>query len=253
MLFSSKIYAIFSILYIFSWNNFFFFSTMYVILVLCALLTSENIALIIKKILSDFRISKEKVVSLTTDNNSTAVGIVKAVESNSNTRNQSNHTQILDFESIGCYAHKVNLIVCDGLFPSAAMKEKFKSVFESLEPLYEVIEKIKKIVTYFHSSVGATEVLKEQQSKNRNRNKPLILIQDVRARWNSMFQMLKRFSLLVTEVTFVMLLLRPSINIPLVTHTEIQLINELIAVLKPLYTASNKISTRMCRYPYVFL
>lgn len=184
--------------------------------------TVENLSRSVEAILNNFNIPNDKVVCLTTDNATNALGVAKT----------------LGFSQIGCYAHKLNLVVADCLFPTPKSKEKFPSIFRPLEPLYNAIENIKKIVTHFHCSTIATSTLKRELENNGDSS--IVLVQDIKTRWNSTLDMLERFSKIAATVTVVMFKLK--MEIPTVSFKELQIIDEVIACLRPFKEATTAIS-----------
>lgn len=85
-----------------------------------------------------FGIEKEKVVSLTTDIANPIMGI--------------GDNENLGIKQPECY---VQIAFCHSrLF--------FSKIFDPMEPVFVVIQKIKRIVTFFHFSCLATAVLKKE-------------------------------------------------------------------------------------------
>jgi hypothetical protein len=93
--------------------------------------------------------------------------------------NASNMTvaiEIAGVQKLGCLAHTLNLASNKAL---------------SFPVLQKVLAKVRSIITFFHKSIIATEVLGEKQ-------KALLLpqhklISDCKTQWNSTYQMLERF------------------------------------------------------------
>ena len=93
--------------------------------------------------------------------------------------NASNMTVALEVagaQKLGCLAHTLNLA------SNKAM---------SIQSLQRVLAKVRSIVTFFHKSNIATEMLKEKQlALQLPQHK---LINDCKTRWNSTYQMIQRF------------------------------------------------------------
>lgn len=118
---------------------------------------------------------------------------------------------------IPCCAHTLNLVV--------------ERSIENVPDLLSLLNKVKRIVTWFKHSVLASDELRKLT--------PLKLIQEVPTRWNSKYYMLDRF-----------LKLRASINEivnrhvtapPMVTALEIQQVEEVVALLLPLEAATKEL------------
>jgi hypothetical protein len=95
-----------------------------------------------------------------------------------NAANEQKALRLLGLPRIGCYGHRLNLVVKHALAdPQAA----------------ELISKGRSLVTFFHTSTTATELLLEKQKlllpKEAQSHR---LIQDVQTRWNSTLEILKR-------------------------------------------------------------
>lgn len=130
--------------------------------------TAQNLARDIKRVAQEWELTN-KISMITTDNAANIVGAVN----------------ILQYKNFRCYAHKINLIVQDGL-----AKE---------EVVANTLKKVKSIVTFFKRSNAATQKLVKFQ-ENEGVPQPKRLLQDVVARWNSTYIMLERLVLLENAV-----------------------------------------------------
>ncbi|XP_072400407.1 E3 SUMO-protein ligase ZBED1-like [Diabrotica undecimpunctata] len=119
--------------------------------------TSENISEQIKKTLSEWQVDN-KIVACVTDN---AANMVKAV-------------QLAKWWHVPCFAHSLNLIVQS-----------------SLPKITDTVNKVKSVVEFFKRSSSATEKL--QINQKRMGIEVLKLKEDCPTRWNSTFDMLRRF------------------------------------------------------------
>ncbi|KAK3922547.1 Zinc finger BED domain-containing protein 4 [Frankliniella fusca] len=120
---------------------------------------------------------------------------------------------------------------------------------ENGEFLRGLIKKVKKIVRFFRQSeIANSELLKIQSERaGKPDHQCLRLIQEVRTRWNSCYQMLDRFLLLADHVSQVLLKIqreksskaRPP-NFP--TGEELEALSEARDLLKPLYQVTLEVS-----------
>ncbi|XP_078331257.1 zinc finger BED domain-containing protein 4-like [Crassostrea virginica] len=103
-----------------------------------------------------------------------------------NASNMSVALEVAGAQKLGCLAHTLNLA------SNKAM---------SIQSLQRVLAKVRSIVTFFHKSNIATEMLKEKQlALQLPQHK---LINDCKTRWNSTYQMIQRFlNLAENEVYF---------------------------------------------------
>ncbi|KAK3108196.1 hypothetical protein FSP39_002934 [Pinctada imbricata] len=94
-----------------------------------------------------------------------------------NAANEMKAFEILKWERFGCYGHRLNLAVKKGL---------------EIKELSKILAKGRKLVTYFHQSSSASDLLKEKQTLLLGEDKQHRLIQDCPTRWNSSLAMMKR-------------------------------------------------------------
>lgn len=125
------------------------------------------------------------------------------------------------------------------------------------ESLKMLLRKLKKIVRFFRSSEVATTELKELQEKKIQEQKLqgksgkatqqcLVLIQEVRTRWNSCYEMIERFLKLADCVSVVLMQLKLERNtkskVPnILSGDEVEALNEVKTILKPLYQATMEV------------
>ncbi len=122
--------------------------------------TIVNLSKELTKITDDWQITS-KIHCATTDGASNIKGAIRT--------NQWNN--------LVCFAHNLNLVVTC-------------AISEVLE-IKEIINAVKKMVTFFHKSSNAAEKLKELQKRLSLPEHRLI--QQVETRWNSTFYMLERY------------------------------------------------------------
>lgn len=212
--------------------------------------TGENIADTLKHICDQWEITENKVLMVVTDQ---GANIMKGVK--------------LLFGSkrhIPCFGHIINLVASKSVpiykQPYTARLEPVideeEDDSEYIDPdsdsqFYEVISVIKKlklIIKFFKSSETASRMLREQQmTEGRKEGHRLVLMLDVRTRWNSILSMVERFILLTNHVSTVLLSLPKSP--PMLSGQELGILKELIKVLKPL----DKVTVEMSGESYCTL
>lgn len=102
-----------------------------------------------------------------------------------NAANEKKAISLIGCPRVGCYGHRLNLVVKNGL--QIAQAKYF-------------IEKGRAIVTFFNTSTTATEILLKTQE-----GKPLHLVKDVMTRWNSSLDMIARLDKLFPVLTKIIL------------------------------------------------
>ena len=128
------------------------------------------------------------------------------------------------WNNLVCTAHKLNLVV------TCAINE--------VEEVKEIMEKVKRIVSYIHRSTKASEKLRMMQARlNLPEHK---LIQQVETRWNSAFYMLERYIEQEEAVTTTLCVLdKNDIVIP---ADQKELMQEIIAILRPFEAVTTELS-----------
>jgi len=174
--------------------------------------TGEYLSEMINKICEDWGLSHEKIVSVTTDNGS---NIVKAIEI---TFGRAKH--------IRCLAHTLNLVVDNSV---------------NTTDIKLFLDKVRKIVTWFHQSgVGAEELRQAQMLQNISEGKLKHLIGDVSTRWNSQLYMIERF-VSMSSIVGSVLINHP--NAPqMLQANEIVVLKEIEKILKPFQNVTEQMS-----------
>ena len=150
-----------------------------------------------------------------------------------NAANERKAFTVLDWPRIGCYGHMINLVVKGGL---------------AVADVAKLIARGRSVVTYFHQSPLAMNVLNQKQkvllSEEAQGHK---LIQDVATRWNSTLDMLKRLSEQTPALHAAVL--DPSLGkkgvelrSKLYTFEQQIVIDSIVLVLEPFKTATVKLS-----------
>ncbi|KAL4219493.1 hypothetical protein ACF0H5_022070 [Mactra antiquata] len=146
-----------------------------------------------------------------------------------NAANERKAIRELGYLRIGCYGHRLNLVVKKGLENPKAKN---------------LIDKGRSIVTFFHTSTNATEVLLSSQSSAT----PLHVIQDVCTRWNSSLDMLVRLEKLFPVLTKIIVdgalgKRTKELETRMYTYSERDDIVSLISVLEPFKNATEMLSS----------
>jgi zinc finger BED domain-containing protein 1 (E3 SUMO-protein ligase ZBED1) len=162
--------------------------------------TADNIIANVRSIMREWGIPTSKISGAVTDGGSNMVLAF---------------TQLFGKDKhIRCFAHTLNLIVT-AVFDDTLVKNK-----EALS-LSDIIAKVKAIVTWFHTSSIASDELKKVET--------LALIQSTRTRWNSVYQMLERFTELSRSVSMILLAFPKAP--PMVNATELEVIVDVLPLL----------------------
>lgn len=166
--------------------------------------TSENLKTWLIDLLAEWKIHKDKVVVILTDN---AANICKAAR---DIFGASRHST--------CFAHNLNLVA------AALIKEN--------KGLANLCTKVKAIVTYVRHSTTASDKLKKEKCS--------ALIQSVETRWNSTFYMLERFLEVSQKLSSILLQLPDSPT--MLNATDMLLCKDVVSVLRPLEIATRELS-----------
>jgi hypothetical protein len=165
--------------------------------------TAEYLAQKLTETCTLWGIRKESVTAVVTDS---GANIVKAID-----------IAFGKHVHISCCAHTLNLVV--------------ERSVENVPHLTELINKVKKIVTWFKKSIVASDELRKMTS--------LKMIQEVPTRWNSKYYMLERFLKLRAPINEIV---NKHVSAPpITTALEIQQIQEVIDLLLPLEAASKEL------------
>ncbi|XP_005101836.1 zinc finger BED domain-containing protein 4-like [Aplysia californica] len=154
------------------------------------------------------------------------VGIERKVSTvvTDNARNIVNAVEVLMIRHHACFAHTLNLMV--------------RSSISEVEEIKSLVKKIKSIVTYFHSSTGATNSLREVHERRGSKMKKLK--QDEETRWNSTFDMIRSYVDQHEEVTTVLCLAGKSSLC--LDAADIPAAKDAMSFLEPFYEATTELS-----------
>jgi hAT family C-terminal dimerisation region/BED zinc finger len=140
-----------------------------------------------------------------------------------NAANMISAMSIAKVADFGCMAHTLQLVLHDALFSQTTVEN--------------IVKKSRKIVTHFKHSEQACRHLSDCQVSC---DVPVHrLIQDVETRWNSTFLMLQRLS---EQRKALSLYSVEHGGITMLTKTELELVDRIVAILKPFYDATLEIS-----------
>lgn len=181
--------------------------------------TADNIAQFLSNVFRNWKIH-HKIAAIVTDNASNVLAAVKAG----------------NWRSIGCFAHKVNLLIQDSLGA--------KNSTPIPNTIGETIAKVKNIVQFFKKSGPAKTKLSEMQ---KNMGYPeLKLKQDCPTRWNSTYEMLSRILRTKAPLITTVALLRS--DLALSNHDW-----EVIELAVPILETFFDVTTEVCGEKYITL
>lgn len=169
--------------------------------------TSDYIVSCMEDILSDWDIPIVKVVAIVTDGGANIVAACK--------------TMFGEDKHLTCFAHQLNTIVSNSLEDTNNSK------------LTSAIQKLKRIVTWFHQSVVAADELRKLTD--------LKLIQSVPTRWNSTLHMIERYLKISNHV--VNALLQNPKSPTMLTSEEQQILQEAVSFLRVFDEITTKVSS----------
>ena len=148
-----------------------------------------------------------------------------------NAANEVKAIKILGWRHISCMGHNFNLAVRAAL---------------ALPKVSTVIARGRNQVTFFHSSPLATSMLLEKQKVLPEKARGHRLIQDVKTRWNSTYDMLEHLLEQTAALHAVAhdseLKTGDKLKRNLFDHTEQQIVESLVLLLKPMKTATSMLS-----------
>lgn len=174
--------------------------------------TADYLSSVLNKICNEWDIGEDEIVSVTTDN---GANIVKTIEV---TYGRAKY--------IRCIAHALNLVVENSV---------------SANELKCFLEKVRKVVTWFHQSgIGAEELRKAQSNQNVAEGKLKHLIGDISTRWNSQLHMVERFVKMSGTIGSI-LVNHPNAP-PMLQANEIMVLKEIITILKPFEKVNDEMS-----------
>lgn len=141
-------------------------------------------------------------------------------------------------KSIPCFDHTLNLI------PKAALTKKIIHDDETTDPdipgVFNLIEKMKSIVTFANKSYNFSDMLKKiQMQRGKTEGTVLHLLQDVVTRWSSTFHMLERF-LELSDIVGQVILNFPSLT--MLTGAELATARIISSILRPFAKATKEMS-----------
>ena len=172
--------------------------------------TADALMKDIVKAQNQFKISKEKIAAVISDN---ASNIRKALKD-------------MEVMSLPCFAHTLNLTVIEGI--------------KAVPGIIKLRDKVAAVVTTTRKSSVAKEALQKCQiTVGASLSTVKVLIQDVPTRWNSLFLMLERFQLLKDALT---LFFAQGHVDDSFTASDWENISGLIKILRPMYDATVEIS-----------
>lgn len=165
--------------------------------------TSSHISEWFEKLLTEWRICKDQVVTVVTDNGANILAAVK--------------TTFGTHKHLPCFAHTLNLVT--------------QRPLNEISDVQNIISKIKTIVTFFKHSVKASDELRKICEFK--------LKQSVPTRWNSIFYMIDRFLLCSNHIASI--LINNPQGPSMLSATDIDIAREINLVLKPFEVATREL------------
>lgn len=214
--------------------------------------TAENLAYRLRTVCNEWGLVDDHISSIVSDSGANIKAAIKA--------------EFGERKHISCFGHTLNnigQIVIENNCTAAASETAQILDFSDEEsilndtaeivdlseatPLRQHLRKVKYIVRFFKSSEVATSELKALQNNECN-GKNLKLIQEVRTRWNSCYEMVDRFLQLSDFVGRVLLQVRKDKSSrakppDMLTGNELDILSEVRDLLKPLYNITTEISS----------
>ncbi|KAK6169740.1 hypothetical protein SNE40_020731 [Patella caerulea] len=166
--------------------------------------TAENITSFLESVMDEWDIC-EKTVALVTDNASNMLLAASKLDG---------------ITHLPCFAHTLNLAAQKGL---------------KTDGVSRVLSKIRKVVTYFHKSTSATELLRSKQTLLGLPGHKLI--KDVTTRWNSTYDMVERYVEQQPAIQATLLskdIRKKETDLPSLSDSA----EEIISIMKPIKTAT---------------
>ncbi|XP_044592932.1 zinc finger BED domain-containing protein 4-like [Cotesia glomerata] len=216
--------------------------------------TIENLRSKLRKICNDWGLNDDKISTFVSDGGANIKGAIKS--------------EFGSEKHISCIGHVINNIgqrlIEINITPSASEsgnkvddlplnEEDIIDDSEILESdkttqqtmLRDLLTKVKKIVTFFRHSERATTELLSLQS-NLPESKRLKLIQEVKTRWNSCFEMINRFIVLADHVGKVLLQVKMDKSSKakppnMITGDELESLIEVRDILSPLWRVTQEV------------
>ncbi|XP_056116949.1 E3 SUMO-protein ligase ZBED1-like [Rhinichthys klamathensis goyatoka] len=171
--------------------------------------TAENVAECISNILGEYNVSRESVLSITTDN---AANYINAVE------------RRLQVVNVPCMAHTINLAVRKGL---------------AVRAIETPVSRLKATALHFNKSTTDSYLLESKQELLGLKHAKLI--NDCATRWNSTYDMVCRAAEQQAPVAAV--IMEKKLGHLELTTSEWTLMEQVRAVLKPFKVATEALST----------
>ncbi|XP_024875341.1 zinc finger BED domain-containing protein 1-like, partial [Temnothorax curvispinosus] len=177
--------------------------------------TAEYLTECLNSVINDFKLDRKKIMAITSDG---AANIKAAV-----------HNVVGSERHIWCFAHFLSHLV--------------PKILKDMPEINNIIATVKKIVVLIRRSVVATDELKRLQILDgKTEGTVLKFILDVPTRWNSTLYMLERFLALEQYVYAVTLKCKRSDIPDMLTHSQIEVLQEVVSLMKPIEYVIKEIS-----------
>ena len=171
--------------------------------------TGENIAHMIRKMMTDWEIMGERQHILVCDGASNMVAGL----------------QLADISSAHCFLHILDLVIKDSIF--------------SQQTIIDLCAKVRRIATHFNHSSLACGNIKNLQAE-QGIQLPLFPVQDVATRWNSMYLVLERAFHLKRSLQ---IYTGNNDDLPILSANQWNLCEKILHILQPFFEITKQVSS----------
>jgi len=166
-----------------------------------------------------------------------SIGLPNAVTTD-NAANEQKAIRLLGYTRFGCYGHRINLVVKKAI---------------QCDEIKDLLKKGRTLVSFFHKSSSATDMLAEQQRLNTGQTEKQDhrLIMDCKTRWNSTLNMLDRlveqtpYIVNIANLTTISKSTSQTIKLNAYSFAEMSILQDVIKLLKPFEIATTVLCSQI--------